>query len=50
MSDRRPTEAPDREAGPWQLTTRQLGGYVLIAALILALVRFVRGAGRRKDA
>ena len=30
------------------LTTRQLGGYVLIAALILALVRFLRGSRPRR--
>jgi hypothetical protein len=30
------------------LTTRQLGGYVLIAALILALVRFLRGSRARR--
>jgi len=36
----------DRTAGG-SPTARQLGGYVLIAALIVALVRFVRGSRRK---
>jgi hypothetical protein len=40
-SAERPTEGAS-------LTTRQLGGYVLIAALILALVRFLRGSRARR--
>ena len=45
MDDRRPAERPT-ESG--SMTTRQLGGYVLIAALILALVRFLRGSRARR--
>jgi hypothetical protein len=40
-SAERPTEGAS-------LTTRQLGGYVLIAALILALVRLLRGSRARR--
>jgi len=42
--DRTTDGAPDSGS----LTTRQLGGYVLIAALILALVRFLRGSRARR--
>ncbi|HEU0234830.1 MAG TPA: hypothetical protein VFR14_00170 [Candidatus Limnocylindrales bacterium] len=44
--DDRPTTERPTEGG--SLTTRQLGGYVLIAALILALVRFLRGSRARR--
>jgi hypothetical protein len=38
----------ERGSASPQLTTRQLGGYVLLAALLLAVVRLVRRGGRRK--
>jgi hypothetical protein len=38
----------ERGSAPPQLTTRQLGGYVLLAALVLAVLRLVRRGGRRK--
>jgi hypothetical protein len=48
MTEPTPAEEHGREAPRGPVTSRQLGGYVLIAALILALVRFVRGARARK--
>lgn len=40
--------AAHRAADAGSMTARQLGGYVLIAALILALVRFLRGSRARR--
>jgi hypothetical protein len=48
MSQRPPNPSAGRDAGAGQLTTRQLGGYVLIAALIVALVRLLRGPRARR--
>lgn len=47
MSERPPAEGRADDLELPQLTTRQLGGYVLIAALVLVLLRFVRRAARR---
>lgn len=41
-------ESDRRQVAGGSITTRQLGGYVLIAALILAIVRFVRGSRARR--
>jgi hypothetical protein len=48
VTDRTPDRPAGREPGAGQLTTRQLGGYVLIAALVLAIGRLLRGAARGK--